>query len=172
MITEIEFVAQNDTLIEYKKNGVKSAIFFSDIEPYWSYATEDDFEGGTAKLVDDKILFTLLTASSQGGIVAVWDTETGRLEHISEGSYCVAVDAFDDKIFRLLCESNFVTKANLQLWETPYGIMDADDEGTQVRLAIPDIVDEFDGDCSKIALTVSDKAISITLNGKVYCIER
>lgn len=172
MLTGIKFIAKGDTLIEYEKDGEKCAIHFSDIESLWSYATEEDFEGGTAKIIDGKILFTMLTASSQGGIVAVWDTDTEEIEHLSEGSYSVAVDVHNDKVYRLLCVSNFTTKANFQLWETPYGVMDADEEGTQMDVAIPEIVDEFDGDCSKIALKVTDKAITLQLNGNTYSIER
>ena len=172
MLTGIKFTAQGDTLIEYEKNGGKAVIRFSDIESLWQYSTEENFEGGTAKIIDEKILFTMLTASAQGGIVAVWNTDTEEIEHISEGSYCVAVDVHNDKVYRLLFVSNFTTKANFQLWETPYDAMDANEEGTQVNVTIPEIVDEFDGDCSKITLTVSDKAISIVLNGKTYCIER
>lgn len=82
------------------------------------------------------------------------------------------MDTDNDKIYRLICVSNFTTKANFQLWETPYGVLDADEEGTQMNLAIPDIVDEFDGDCSKIAMKVSDKVINLEFNGKTYSIER
>lgn len=172
MLTGIKFIAQGDTLIEYEKNGGKSAICFSAIESLWSYAAEEDFEGGTAKIIDEKILFSMLTASGQGGIVAVWDTDAEEIEHISEGSYCVAVDIHNDKVYRLLCVSNFTTKTNFQLWETPYGVMDSDEEGKQIDVAFPEIADEFDGDSSNIALKVTDEVISLELNGNTYSIER
>lgn len=81
MLTGINYVVKEDTFIEFEKNGEKSSIRFSDIVPFWSYATEEDFEGGIIKIIGDKILFTMLTASSQGGIVAVWNTDTEEVEH-------------------------------------------------------------------------------------------
>lgn len=172
MITGIKFIAQGDVLIEYEKNSEKSSIHFSDVEPLWTYATEEDFEGGTVEIIDEKILFTMLTASAQGGIVVVWDTDTEKIEHISEGSYCVAVDAHNDKVYRLLFVSNFTTKSNFQLWETTYGVMDANEEGEQIDVTFPDIVDDFDGDYSNVALKVTNEVITIVLNGNTYSIER
>ena len=168
MINKIELVAKNDVLIEVVSNDFKKVIRFSDIQPYWSYATEEDFEGGFAKIIGDKILFSLSTASMQGGIVAIWNANSQKIEHISEGAYCVTANIYNGKVYRLLCVSNFVTKEHFELWETPIGTMDANEEGKQINLDFENVSNKFDGSYPSIGLEVSDNSYVINLNGEHY----
>ena len=168
MINKIELVAKNDVLIEVVSNDFKKVIRFSDIQPYWSYATEEDFEGGFAKIIGDKILFSLSTASMQGGIVAIWNANSQKIEHISEGAYCVTANIYNGKVYRLLCVSNFVTKEHFELWETPIGIMDANEEGTEIQIDTQTLCDKFDGSYSSVDLEVSADSYVINLNGENY----
>ena len=49
-------------LIEADVNGEHKEILFSDIEKYWNYATEEDFEGGRAYVYGDSIAFSILVS--------------------------------------------------------------------------------------------------------------
>ena len=168
MIKSIKFIAKEDALIKVGLESGKVTINFSDIQPYWSYATEEDFEGGFAKIIGDKILFSLSTASLQGGIVAIWNANSQKIVHVSEGAYCVAADVYNGKIYRLLAVSNFVTKEHFELWETPIGIIDANEEGTEIQLDTQAICDKFDGSYSSVDLEVSADSYVINLNGENY----
>lgn len=163
MIKKIKFIATENNLIEVDLENQKVNIKFSDILPYWSYATESDFEGGFAKIFDDKILFSIVTASSQGGIIAIWNSKTQKIEHISDGAYCVAADLYDGKVYRLLSVSNFVTKEHFELWETPFGILDSNEEGNQIKTDLSSIDDKYDGSYSSVALKVSDKDFTVKM---------
>ena len=46
----INYTAANDILIEGVYKDETFEIKFSDIKLYWQYATEEDFEGGKAKI--------------------------------------------------------------------------------------------------------------------------
>ena len=168
MIKSIKFIAKEDALIEVGLESGGVTINFSDIQPYWSYATEEDFEGGFAKIIGDKILFSLSTASMQGGIVAIWNANSQKIEHVSEGAYCVAADVYNGEIYRLLAVSNFVTKEHFELRETPIGIMNANEEGTEIQLDTQALCDKFDGSYSSVGLEVSADSYVINLNGENY----
>ena len=118
MIETVNYIANNGILISGIANGKEYDIKFDEIRSYWDYATEDDFEGGTAKPFGDKILFTVLTASSQGGIVVLWDVPKRAIEHISECSYSVAVDIHNNDIYSLHCVSNYNMTANFKLYKS------------------------------------------------------
>lgn len=168
MIKNIKFITNEDALIEVELENSKVNINFSDILPYWPYATEEDFEGGFAKVIGDKILFSISTASMQGGIIATWDANSQKIEHISEGAYCVTANIYNGKVYRLLCVSNFVTKEHFELWETPIGTMDANEEGKQINLDFENVSNKFDGSYPSIGLEVSDNSYVINLNGEHY----
>ena len=49
MIKNIEYVANQRTLIKVKTDKGNFCIGYKDIRPYWDYASSDDFEGGRAR---------------------------------------------------------------------------------------------------------------------------
>ena len=167
MIKKIEFIATGDTLINVELENEKTSIKFSDIYPYWNHATEEDFEGGFAKIVGDKVLMCLVIASMQGGVLVLWDAKTQKIEHISEGSYCVSADFVNEKIYSLLCISNFETPASFSLWQIPVGIMDAFAESEKIDVELPGLIEEFNGDIGSVELKVQEDGYSIKLNDKV-----
>lgn len=167
MIKKIEFIATGDTLINVELENEKTSIKFSDIYPYWDYATEEDFEGGFAKIIEDKILFTMHTASMQGGIIGLWNAKTQKIEHISDGSYCVSADFVNEKIYSLLCISNFETPASFSLWQIPVGVMDAFAESEKIDVELPGLIEEFNGDIGSVELEVQEDGYSIKINDKV-----
>lgn len=168
MIKGIKYLATNDVLIEVDLENKKADIKFSDVAPYWSYANEEDFEGGFAKVFEDKVLFSVVTASGQGGIIAVWDGQTQKIVHVSEGAYCVAADVYDGKIYRLLCVSNFVTKSHFELWETAIGSFDANEEGTRVDTEISSVDDKYNGVYSSIELKVTNNSFVIKIDEEEF----
>ena len=148
MIENVRFIAADGILLAGYINGTAFQLPFSDIEPYWSYANEDDFEYGFAKIFDDKLLITLLTASSQGGVVVLWDAYTETIEHVSDGSFCIAVDMDDEKVYKLLNVATYTTESNLQVWEAPLGMMDASGDGKRLATGIQPPDGPGDAECS------------------------
>ena len=53
MIKNIEYVANQRTLIKVKTDRGRFCIGYKDIRPYWDYASSDDFEGGLAIISGD-----------------------------------------------------------------------------------------------------------------------
>ena len=99
MIKNIEYVANQRTLIKVKTDKGNFCIRYKDIRPYWDYASSDDFEGGTATISSDSdyLIFTMLTAGGQGVVVCVWDCIENKLIHISEGSYVITATIANNK---------------------------------------------------------------------------
>ena len=165
------FVLSNDVLLEGDINSRHIVIHFSDIKPFWEYATEEDYEDGKAVLFGEKLLFTMRTASGQGGIVAVWNTETNQIEHLSEASYCVAAAVKDEVVYILRCISNFVTPAKLMLTAVDYGVIDAFDEGKEINCTLPKPDDTLCFEPEKTELVISAGNINIQYKGDAFPIE-
>lgn len=125
MIENISYPGENGVLIEADVNGLHKKILFSDIEPYWGYSNEDEFEGGRAEAFDDFIMFTISAASGQGGIIVIWDVNKNCVLHISEASYCVAFSIYNEFVYTLCGVSNFVTPFHYELYATPIFTKDA-----------------------------------------------
>ncbi len=148
MIDNVRFIVADDILLAGYWNGMAFEVRFSDIEPYWSYANENDFEGGFVRAFDDKLMITLLTGSSQGGAVVVWDVATETIEHVSDGSYCIAVDMDDQYVYKLLDVQTFTVESNLQIWKSPLSNMDAWNEGKCLAKGIKPPETSGDNECS------------------------
>ena len=169
MIENLNYKAESGVLIEADINGVHKEILFSDIEKYWDYATEDDFESGRVYVHDNQIVFTILVAGGQGGVIAAWDTEKECVTHISDGSYCQALYVHDDKIWYLCDVSNFMIPSHLQMYVIPLYTMDANKDGKRIFCQSPCQI--YDRGCSykTIDVKVSDEAgILVKADSKIY----
>lgn len=100
MLTDLQYVADNGTLIEYKDDGKTNSILFSDVIGYWDNANEEKFEGGVSCVINDsQILFTIMVASGQGGVLFIWDVQSRKIVHASNAYFCVAANIYNDKLF-------------------------------------------------------------------------
>ena len=168
MVKNISIVAKNDVFISYLKDNVERIIPFSIIRPYWNLATEEDFEGGLARAIDDKhIIATLLAVTGQSGAIIVWNTETESLEHISDGTYCEAVEVYKDNVYSLSIISHSFSEPKAYIEEISYGTMDTSIE-PEVLFEIPiEKFDDYDGNTETIELKVYGDEIEIFLKGNV-----
>lgn len=57
---KLNYIGQDGIIIHIEDGGKVQEIRFSDIEKYWDYANEDDFEGGSARIIGSIVFFTML----------------------------------------------------------------------------------------------------------------
>lgn len=99
-ILKFKLVCKDDVIAKYLSEGKEYEINYSTIKPYWFYASKADVESVRATLLDgDNLLFILITASGQGGVIFIWDTKAHKVIHVSEGAYAVAGAVYNDKVY-------------------------------------------------------------------------
>ena len=169
MVKNLEYKASNGILIEADVNYVHKVIRFSDIEPLWDHANEDEFEDGRVYAIGSNIVFTILVAGRQGGVIVVWNTEKECVTHISEASYCQALYIFENEIFYLCDVSNFVVPSHLQMYVIPLGTMGAQKEGKRIYCQSPCKVYDRDNNYETIDIKVSaESGILVKIDDKIY----
>ena len=161
MIKNVEYVANRRTLIKVNTDNGKFCISYKDIRPYWRYATPSDFEWGKVKTHGDYLIFTMLTASDQGGVVCVWDCRINKLIHISEGAYVIAVALANDKVYMLKNVYHWGLAPHLCMSTIPLGTINTDDYGKPLYADKPDDVKDFRNEIQNSELFVENGKISI-----------
>ena len=166
-IEHLKIVADKDIFLEYSKENAEYFVPFSALLPYWSYATSDNFEGGSAKAVDNYIVGFLLTASGQGGLVFVWDTSGKKIIHASDGAYAIATTIHKNAVYCLCCITNYVTRAHFALFRSKIaaGVM-VENEPMEYECACN--INDYNGDFSSIELEAEGGQLSVVLNSNVY----
>ncbi len=87
-VLRVEFSGSTSHIAEViLASGLVQRPTWSGLRRYWSYASAQDVEYTGAQVFGEFVLFCILTASGQGGVVAVWNTTRRRWEHVSDGSY-------------------------------------------------------------------------------------
>ena len=133
----LKYVAEDGVIIHIEDSNAVQEIRFSDIEKYWDSANEDEFEGGSAALVRNTVLFTMITAGGQDGIIAAWDLNENKVIHISNGAFCTSFDLYNDMLY-LLCDiSDFNTAPHYNIFRVPFKTMDPTEEGTMLYCNAP-----------------------------------
>ena len=171
MITDLHYLGSNGIILSCKVDQKGAELRFEDVLPLWEYSTEEDLEGGMARVFDDKVLFTMLTASTQCGVVILWNAKTGKIEHISDGSYVLSVDMDEQYVYLLLDVFNYVTRANLQLWRVPLNCMDACQMGEEVKVDSLPSADFMIDDYMNFALTKYKNMFEIMIQDNTYTVE-
>ena len=161
MIKNIEYVANQRTLIKVKTDKGNFCIGYKDIRPYWDYASSDDFEGGLAIISGDYLVFTMMTAGGQGGVVCVWDCNENKLIHISEGSHVITATVANNKVYKLHNVSCWGVASHLNVSTSPLGTMNAWDEGTYLYADTPTEIKDFYNAVEKAKIIVENERISI-----------
>ena len=161
MIQNLNYKAEGNVLIGYDVNSIHKEIKFSDIEPFWNYANEEDFENGRAYVFGTLIAFSILVASGQGGVIIIWDTEKECVVHISEAAYSEAVYLFMERVYYLCQVSNYNTPSHLRLYSIPLFTMDVDKSGERLYCQSPCKVYDTDHLYTNADLKVSDKGILV-----------
>ncbi|MCR4657016.1 MAG: hypothetical protein K5770_12430 [Lachnospiraceae bacterium] len=167
MLKEIKLVAKEDIFLEYEDEKGKGQVLFSAIKPYWDYSCEEDYEGGFAHIVDDKrVLAVLSVASGQGGVVIVWNTETGTPEHISQADFCQAAAIYNGEVYTLAIVRQFGAEPSAVVEKCKYGTMDAFAECESVQSISMDCFDDYRGNTEELSLIVDESGIRLFLKDK------
>lgn len=166
MINNIEYIANKRTLIRVTTDKGIFSISYKDIRPYWNYARPSHFEEGKAILSGDNLIFSVLTASGQGGVVCVWNCNENRLIHISEGAFFETAVIFNDKLYVLRNVYCWGTPPHLRLSTCPLGTMDACYEGTFLYADVPTKIDNYDEALSDVKILVENDEISLRFGEK------
>lgn len=162
MIENVKFNGSNDILIEYDFNAKHKNILFSELEVYWSSATEELFEGGSAVVHNNTIIFTFMIASCQGGVIVVYDVESEAIIHISEGAYCIKTTVFGDYIYYLCEVSNYSVPCHYQVFAVKYGTKDATEQGYRLHSEYPCRI--YGNHVESMQLDVNADGIRIVIN--------
>lgn len=166
MIKNVEYVANTRTLIKVKTDKENLCIFYKDIKPYWDYATPSAFEGGKAMIHGDYLIFTVLTACGQGGVVCIWDCNANKLIHISEGSFVITATIANNKVYKLHDVSCWGVASHLNVSTSPLETMNAWDEGTYLYADTPTEIEDYNNAVNNAKLIVDNEKISIQFKDK------
>ena len=141
---------------------------FSDIKPYWQYATEEDFEGGKAKIYDDYLVATLITAEGQGGLIFIWDLEQSKVVSCFEGDFCIDFAVSSKAIYSLHYISQWGLSSRFELRKS--NIESGKQEDLFVEIPFDDSV--YNGNMENVSMIFSaDKTLRITFEYNDYFIE-
>ena len=87
-VLRVEFSGSTSHIAEViLPSGLVQRPTWSGLRRYWTHANAHDVEYTGAQVFGEFVLFCILCASGQGGVVAVWNTTRRRWEHVSDGSY-------------------------------------------------------------------------------------
>lgn len=167
-ISNLQFVADGNDLLQYSVDGITNTIPLSAFQKHWAYASSEDIEGGSAYASGAYIVGFVTTASGQGGIVFVWNTATKKLEHISEGAYTIAVLLHDDIVYNLCCVMNYSTPAHFLLCKSAFGTMDAYAEVTIIDHECSYSIDDYNGSYGSVKLLADKGGLFLFANDQRY----
>lgn len=168
MIKLLDFIADENNLLQYEEDGRIETIPFSAITEYWEYATGEDFEGGSAYVNGSYIIGFITVACGQGGIVFVWNAANRKLEHISEGAYTISVLLLDDTVYNLCFVMNYMTPAHFMLCKSQLGTKDASTEADVVEFDCSCSVDNYNGTIGSVKLMAENAKLYLMKDGDKY----
>ena len=128
-VTIIENGDNGDVMFTYDYNNETLPFNYSDLAPYWEYATSVDSPYFCVHAEGDNIVGVMTVSDGQGGIAFIWDAKLEKLVHLSEASFGISVTTRDDKIYVLSHVVRFTGEPKLVITETPIGVMDPFAEG-------------------------------------------
>lgn len=164
----IIYKATNGVLIEGIYKGEPFIINFSDITPFWQYATEEDFEDGKAKLYDKYVIASILTAGGQGGIIFVWDLEQKTVVCCFESEYCVDFTFQNKEIYSLHYVSYWGASPYFQLRKTD--IKTEKSDVLSIEFPFDSIV--YNGDMNGVSMNIEEKnTLSIRFEESKYLVK-
>ena len=165
---DIEYKVNNGILIEGIYQGESFKILFSDLEPYWQYATEEDFECGKAKIFDKYIIANITTACGQGGIIFVWDLEQKTVVCCFESEYCVDFTFQNKEIYSLHYVSRWGVSPYFQLRTTKLETGKSD----VLSIELPFDSTIYNGDINSVSMDFLDnKTLSICFGKNKYLVK-
>ena len=111
--------------------NIKKSIL-DEVKKYWEYANEEDLEGITVSKNGKYTIVNLVTASGQGGVVAILDDQE-KLVHISNAEYGIVSTLYDGNVYTLCGIIHWGHPLSYAMTKTPFGTMDAWRETDEVE---------------------------------------
>ncbi len=144
------------------ENGLQE-LKLETILPYWEYATEDELESISIGTNGTNIKAEFTCASGQGGVIAFFRGEDGKLIHISNGQYVIADAVYKGYVYALCAIRNFVTPLTYQMNRIRLGTMDA--------WAEPEVDESFSFDDKEAwAVTLHGETVHLNVRKDAYVI--
>ena len=168
MIDNIQILLKNGIVLTYTKHGegVEKTLEFSKLFEYWDYADDEEEPYLSVGAVGNMIYGIMTIAESQGGIIFIYDCDTEKVVHVSNGDYGVDFDVEDGYVYLLCYVSNFVTKGHFMIFRTEYGVKDSIIEGTAIQCDLPDADDPLNA-----RIGVDGRKLTVLIDGKEHVIE-
>ena len=111
--------------------NIKKSIL-DEVKKYWEYANEEDLEGITVSKNGNYTIVNLVTASGQGGVVAILDDQE-KLVHISNAEYGIVSTLYDGNVYTLCGIIHWGHPLSYTMTKTTFGTMDAWKETDEVE---------------------------------------
>lgn len=116
------------SIIDIEIDGKVYPITFKDIAPYWKTGLASDINTVGAFVQGNLVLLWCVNTSGSKGVIAVWESNSKKLVHVSEGSYTRKVVVFKHLVFSLR-EVQKEDINDLVLCCSPGPMMDGDNKG-------------------------------------------
>lgn len=165
-IEKLEYVANQRTIIRAITPTGRINIKYTDIRPYWPEARPSLLEGGRSFVTGNYLIFTMITASGQDGVICVWDCASNRLVHISDGAYCIAAAIDNGTLYSLRDISNYCMPYHLRVYSCPFGTMDSSNEGTVLYAESPIKIENYVETVPSAELRVANGRITVVVGGE------
>lgn len=165
MVTNLTYIAEGETLLRYIKDGVLQTLSFHVVNDICPEVTVDSFEGGRAKVYDNIIVFTVLVASGQGGLLFLYDTDKQAFLYNIESPYCIDFLMINQALITLRAVWNYVTPFHFEVYAQLLGSTDSQETPQRVYCEVPQKTNSSDPDDSYLVLE-SCKLFVVAGSGK------
>lgn len=164
MEKKTEIKPEHGVALRIRTHEETQDILYSDISKYWDMADEDNVKYISVITRGDLVMFSMLTADRQDGIIAGWDIAKRELVHMSEGSYVISMKLFGGELYTLCRVANAVVPEHYQVYRVPVGTFDPAASGKRIYCRYPCNCQGLE---RNIRLDISRSGVCVT-DGKIY----
>lgn len=118
-------------------NGKQQIITVDMLKNIWDNLSEDeisDIEYLNAKVYNEYVIGCVTVSQGQGGIVFIWDTQSEKFIHYSNGDYAVKAVIHNNMVFVLRQIAYWGVETHLKLDCCPLGTTSLDNQVTEIDL--------------------------------------
>lgn len=130
-------IGKGDILLDISVSGKQQTITLEMLRDIWENISEDELsyiEYFNAEVYNNYIVGCVTVSQGQGGIVFVWDTQTQKFIHYSNGEFAVKAVIRNNTVYVLRQVTYWGITAHLELDYCPLGTMSEDNEVTGISL--------------------------------------
>lgn len=141
---EIKLINSESVIAELIIGNETQTIEYAHLKEIAPQFDRDDVEGIWLDNSEKIVLGIIFIAQGQGSIIIAWDTEQGKLVHVSNGSYSEVLLLDGEYIYSLCDVSCWGVRSHLEMHKYKFGTIDMFCEGEE--LEINDISKEENSD--------------------------